>query len=176
MVLARLQRLEDRNLKEVFLVTPRTRLTIGHNRSNLLVLNHSSILPFHAIVYWLEDRFVVEPKDPTAEIWINQQPLGLETPQSLANGDQIRLGKIELIFTLDTIASESAEPSTTLKPFQNVLHNRLSVPLLRQSAPTAPIHQLRLDACDLVYRVGSLKLLDDISLSILPTEFVTIVG
>lgn len=176
MVLARLQRLEDRNLKEVFLVTPRTRLTIGHNRSNLLVLNHSSILPFHAIVYWLEDRFVVEPKDPTAEIWINQQPLGLETPQSLANGDQIRLGQIELIFTLDTIASESAEPSTTLKPFQNALHNRLSVPLLRQSAPTAPIHQLRLDACDLVYRVGSLKLLDDISLSILPTEFVTIVG
>jgi ABC transport system ATP-binding/permease protein len=172
MVLARLQRLEDQSLKEVFLVTPRTRLTIGHNRSNLLVLNHPSILPFHAILYWLEDRFVVEQKDPTAEIWINQQPITPEASQSLAHGDQIQLGKIELIFMLDDVVSESA----ALTPSKEALHNSLSAPLLSQPAPTAPVKQLRLDACDLVYRVGTLKLLDDISLSILPTEFVTIVG
>jgi ABC transport system ATP-binding/permease protein len=176
MVLARLQRLEDRSFKEVFLITPRTRLTIGQHRSNLLVLKHPSILPFHAIVYWLENRFVVEQKDPTAEIWVNRQPLDPEIPQNLVNGDRIQLGKIELIFTLDAIASESAAPSSTLAPSKTVLYNSLSAPLLSQSAPTAPLNPLRLDACDLVYRVGALKLLDDISLSILPTEFVTIVG
>jgi ABC transport system ATP-binding/permease protein len=176
MVLARLQRIEDRSLKEVFLVTPRTRLTIGQNRSNLLVLDHPSILPFHAILYCLEDRFVIESKDLDAKIWINQQPLIAQTPQALASGDQIQLGKIELIFTLDAVSSDSLEPSLTLTPAQNALYNLSSAPLLRQPSPTVPVNQLRLDACDLVYRVGALKLLDDISLSILPTEFVTIVG
>jgi len=56
------------------------------------------------------------------------------------------------------------------------LLNGKSTPLLTPPDSTAPINPLRLDACDLVYRVGSLKLLDDVSLSILPTEFVTIVG
>lgn len=54
--------------------------------------------------------------------------------------------------------------------------NGKSTPLLTQPDSTTPINPLRLDACDLVYRVGALKLLDDVSLSILPTEFVTIVG
>jgi ABC transport system ATP-binding/permease protein len=38
------------------------------------------------------------------------------------------------------------------------------------------VGKLRLDACGLMYKVGNLTLLEDISLSILPEEFVTIVG
>ncbi len=38
------------------------------------------------------------------------------------------------------------------------------------------VGKLRLDACGLVYKVGNLRLLEDISVSILPEEFVTIVG
>ncbi|WP_404788215.1 ATP-binding cassette domain-containing protein [Altericista sp. CCNU0014] len=176
MVLARLQRLEDRNLQEVFLVTPRTRLTIGQNRSNLLVLNHPSILPFHAIVFWLGDGFAVEKKHPAAEVWVNQHSLLPDSPYGLSSGDRIRIGGVTLTFNLDAFASASVEPNPSPEPSRDALHNRTSTPSLSQPAPTAPIHRLRLDACDLVYRVGGLKLLDDISLSILPTEFVTIVG
>jgi ABC transport system ATP-binding/permease protein len=176
MVLARLQRLENHSLKEVFLVTPRTRLTIGQNRSNLLVLNHPSILPFHAIVFWLEDRFVVQKNNPAAEVWVNQQNLQSDSPHTLSNGDQIQIGSVTLTFSLDAFAAASVEPSPSLEAYKNALHNGTSTPLLSQPTSTAPIHRLRLDACDLAYRVGALKLLDDISLSILPTEFVTIVG
>jgi ABC transport system ATP-binding/permease protein len=176
MVFARLQRLEDLNLKEVFLVTSRTHLTIGQNRSNLLVLDNPSILPFHAILFWQDNRFVVQKKDPTAEIWINHQSLTLDSPQTLQNGDQLQLGVVQLIFSLDTAASIPIQLNPNPQTSKNALLNGQPTPLLTQLDPTASINPLRLDACDLVYRVGSLKLLDDISLSILPAEFVTIVG
>jgi ABC transport system ATP-binding/permease protein len=181
MVLARLQRLDDCSLNEVFLVTSRTRLTIGKNCSNRLVLNYPSILPFHAILFWLEDRFVVQKNNSAAEIWVNHQSLQSDSPYVLTNGDQIQLGTIRLTFSLETfvsnlIDSNPVDPNISIEASKNTLYNGTQSRPINPTSQTAPIHQLRLDACDLDYRVGALKLLDDVSLSILPTEFVTIVG
>jgi ABC transport system ATP-binding/permease protein len=176
MVLARLQRLDDYSFKEVFLITSRTRLTIGKNRSNLLVLNDPSILPFHAILFWLEDRFVVQKENSAAEIWVNHQSLQSDSPHMLTSGDQIQLGTIRLAFSLETFVSNPIAPNISLEASNKTLYNGTQTLQPNQTSQTAPTHQLRLDACDLDYRVGALKLLDDVSLSILPTEFVTIVG
>lgn len=78
--------------------------------------------------------------------------------------------------SLDHTVSKLIEPSERIEASKNTLHNGTQTPQLIQTNPTAPISRLRLDACDLSYRVGTLKLLDDVSLSVLPTEFVTIVG
>jgi ABC-type multidrug transport system ATPase subunit len=115
MVFARLQLLSDNDsVKEVFLVTLRTRFTIGRNRTNVLVLRNSRIFPFHAIVYWLEDQVVLQRCHAAAEIWVNQQAIASDTPQVLNDGDRIRIGNTTLFFDLTTTTEQAALPKSSL--------------------------------------------------------------
>ncbi len=71
----------------------------------------------------------------------------LKKPRSLRPGDQIRIGSSQFIFNGDETLSRRDD-----------------------------VGQIRLDAIGVSHKIGSTTLLQDISLSILPKEFVAIVG
>jgi ABC-type multidrug transport system ATPase subunit len=124
MVFARLQLLRDNDsVKEVFLVTLRTRFTIGRHRNNVLVLRHLQVLPFHAILYWLaeDSQFVVQRCSATAQLSINQQGITTDQPQPLTHGDCIQIGQTTLVFEFTPTPESSAEtlsglPATLVSP------------------------------------------------------------
>ncbi|NJM77239.1 MAG: ATP-binding cassette domain-containing protein [Acaryochloridaceae cyanobacterium RU_4_10] len=264
MAFARLQLYDNDIVKDAFLITPHTRLTIGRKSTNTLVLRTPKILPFHAAIYWLDDRVVLQKCHPAAELWVNQQPISSEIPQRLTDGDEIRVGTLKLVFdgsSLRELPHSNGSPVSLARSQDNEpplqilastkriepisLRNRTHLSFGRdpnndividhpvislfhatlewqagtwsikdlesshgtyineratQQAILQPgdilhigpyefqltseetliqrfeVGKLRLDACNLVYRVGSLKLLQNISLSVFPEEFVTIVG
>jgi ABC transport system ATP-binding/permease protein len=264
MAFARLQLYDNDIVKDAFLITPHTRLTIGRKHTNTLVLRTPKVLPFHAAIYWLDDRVVLQKCHPAAEIWVNQQQISSDTPQRLTDGDEICIGPFKLVFEglssrdlphanaafvpsersqgndrpLQVLASTTRIEPISLRnrtrlsfgrdpnndvvidhPVISLFHATLewqtgtwSIKDLESSHGTYineramqqgilqpgdilhigpyefqltsnetliqrfEVGKLRLDACNLVYKVGNLKLLHNISLSVLPEEFVTIVG
>ncbi|MGB8700889.1 MAG: FHA domain-containing protein [Thermosynechococcaceae cyanobacterium] len=136
MVFARLQLYDNDRVKDVFLITPRTRLTIGRSRNNTLVLRNPKILPFHAAIYWYEDRFVLQKCHPSAETWVNQQRLAEDAPQSLNNNDQIQVGPVKLAFDL-TAMTEGDRSSVS----------RFSLPIT-QVTPNFSSHILQISSDD----------------------------
>jgi ABC transport system ATP-binding/permease protein len=114
MVFARLHLYDSDNIKDVFLITPRTRLTIGRNRANTLVLSNATILPFHAALFCLDDDFVLQACHPSADIWVNQQAIGPDQIKTLHDGDQILIGDVRLDFDCEEIAPASGVPNSHL--------------------------------------------------------------
>jgi ABC transport system ATP-binding/permease protein len=121
MVFARLHLYDNDSIKDVLLVTPRTRLTIGRNRVNTLVLPNSTVLPFHAALFYLNDEFVLQACHPSAEIWVNQEAIALDQVKTLQDGDQILIGDVRLDFDCEKFepdlgAHNSYLPITLVTP------------------------------------------------------------
>jgi ABC transport system ATP-binding/permease protein len=121
MVFARLHLYDNDSIKDVLLVTPRTRLTIGRNRANTLVLPSPTVLPFHAALFYLNDEFVLQACHPSAEIWVNQEAIALDQVKTLHDGDQILIGDVRLDFDCEKFepdlgAHNSYLPITLVTP------------------------------------------------------------
>ncbi|HEY9828882.1 MAG TPA: FHA domain-containing protein, partial [Stenomitos sp.] len=115
MVFARLQLLSNTDdVKDVFLVTPRTRFTIGRSRSNVLVLRHPKVLPLHALILWSEDRFAIQRCHADAEIWLNREVIASDAPHPLKSGDAIQVGETSLKFDLSAASDRKASPTSNL--------------------------------------------------------------
>ncbi len=114
MVFARLHLYDNDDIKDVFLVTPRTRLTIGRNRANTLVLPNATILPFHAALFCLDNNFVLQACHPSADIWVNQQAVIPDQVKTLHDGDQILIGDVRLDFDCEEIKPDLGVPNSHL--------------------------------------------------------------
>jgi ABC transport system ATP-binding/permease protein len=114
MVFARLHLYDNETIKDVFLVTPRTRLTIGRNRANMLVLPSSTIFPFHAALFYLDDEFVLQTCHPSAGIWVNQEAILSDRVKTLRDGDRILIGDVRLDFDCEQIEPDPGVPNSYL--------------------------------------------------------------
>jgi ABC transport system ATP-binding/permease protein len=114
MVFARLHLYDNDSVKDVFLVTPRTRLTIGRNRANTLVLRSATVLPFHAALFYVDHEFVLQTCHPSADVWVNQEAIASDQVKILHDGDQILIGEVRLDFDCEMIAPDLGIPDSYL--------------------------------------------------------------
>ncbi|HBY94737.1 MAG TPA: ABC transporter ATP-binding protein [Chloroflexi bacterium] len=125
----------------------RTTLTIGRDPQNDVALNHPAISRNHARLTQRGGAVVIEDLDSSNGTFVNGERLVVGQPRPLRPGDTIRVGPVKFIFGPETL--------------QQVDESQ----------------DLRLDALHLNQYVGKgFNLLQDISLSIYPREFVAIVG
>lgn len=124
----------------------RTLITLGRDPTNDTVIDHPVVSRFHAKIELVEGTWTIDDLDSSNDTYVNGRPIS--GPRPLRPGDTIRIGPYQMLFSIDeTLVS------------QNDAGN------------------LRLDAVHLSKMTGKgIVLLDDISLSILPREFVAIVG
>ncbi|MBM4430790.1 MAG: FHA domain-containing protein, partial [Chloroflexi bacterium] len=125
----------------------REKLTIGRHAHNDVVVDHPAISRTHAYLVRRDGGYVIEDIGSINGTFVNGHQVLPGKPQVLRLGDEIRIGPIKFLF----------EPEALSKVDES--------------------RDLRLDALHLHYRVGmGINLLQDISLSIHPSEFVAVVG
>ncbi len=103
----------DRRQEAIWLVDPL--FTVGSDKKNSLVVNDTSIAKSHANIRNNNNNITIEPLEPSAAIYINNEKISGIRP--LTAGDTIKLGNIEL----DVIDPQSTQyksaigmsPSTT---------------------------------------------------------------
>jgi ABC-type multidrug transport system ATPase subunit/predicted component of type VI protein secretion system len=124
----------------------RTRLTLGRDPRNDMVIDHPIVSRFHARLDLKDGAWTITDLDSSNGTFVNGRQPTADRP--LLPGDTIRIGPFHLVF----------QPDETLVQ-QNEAGN------------------LRLDALHLIKTTPKgVVLLDDVSLAILPREFVAIVG
>jgi ABC transport system ATP-binding/permease protein len=128
---------QDNNTQDVYLVTPRTRLTIGRNRANTLVLPSAKVLPFHAVLFCLQDglhhEFVLQACHPSAQVWVNQTAIASDVVKPLQDGDQILVGDVRLAFDCEPLPPDPSQPASQLPV--TLVTPRSSSPTLEITAP-----------------------------------------
>ncbi len=136
----------DRGSFETIALRGRSRLTLGRDLSNDTVIDHPVVSRFQAKIELLNGNWLITDLNSSDGTFINDQQI--LHPHPLRPGDEIRIGPCQFTFNFDETLTQ-----------QNEYGN------------------LRLDAVHLT-RVAARHqvLLDDVSLSILPREFVAIVG
>lgn len=121
-------------------------LTIGRDPSNNLVIHHPTVSRFHARVERHDGSFVLTDLGSTNGTYVNGKPI--TQPFVLRTGDTIRIGSHVLVLNIDETLVQTNE-----------------------------VGNLRLDAVNLTKVVKSgARILDRVSLSIKPREFVAILG
>jgi ABC-type multidrug transport system ATPase subunit/pSer/pThr/pTyr-binding forkhead associated (FHA) protein len=121
--------------------------TIGRDAQNDVTLDHPAISRLHARIVRRDTQFVIEDAGSNSGTFVNGVRVGRGEWRALQPGDTIRVGPIKFVF-----APEALEK-------------------------TDESRDLRLDALHLNQFVSQrVNLLQDISLSIKPREFVAIVG
>jgi pSer/pThr/pTyr-binding forkhead associated (FHA) protein len=124
-----------------------TSLTIGRSPDNDMVLSHPTISRKHARVYRVGDDGTYMIEDAGSTHGTFVNGVKISAATTLTRGDIINIGPIKLVFTPETISK------------------------------TDQSRNLRVDAVHLNQRVGkNVNLLQDLSLTIEPNEFVAIVG
>jgi ABC transport system ATP-binding/permease protein len=124
----------------------RKSLMLGRDSRNDMVIDHPVVSRFHAKIELEKGDWIVTDLNSSIGTFVNSQKVVQQ--QSLRPGDTIRIGPLQLIFNLNETLTAKNEAGN-----------------------------LRLDAVNLCKMVGQGKLLlDDISLSILPREFVVVAG
>jgi ABC-type multidrug transport system ATPase subunit len=124
----------------------RDRIRIGRDPENEIVIDHPSVSRFHAEITRKDSRYLLQDRQSTNGTFINEE--FLIRPQVLKIGDTIHIGPSRLVFNPDETLIENNEAGN-----------------------------LRLDAQHLTKIVDkNVKVLDDISLSLQPREFVVIAG
>ncbi|MGH2586005.1 MAG: FHA domain-containing protein, partial [Dehalococcoidia bacterium] len=125
----------------------RERTLIGRLAANDLVLEHPTVSRFHARISRLDGAQYVEDLHAANGVFVNGERVSPEEAHPLRLGDTIHIGAVKLIFREDAL--EQIDES----------------------------HDVSLDALHLNQPVGKgVNLLQDISLSICPREFVVVVG
>lgn len=121
-------------------------LQLGRDPRNDTVIDHPTVSRFHARIELKTGSWMISDLETSNGTFVNGHPIG--TDHRLIAGDRIRIGPCELILSVD----------------ETLIHQNES-------------GNLRIDALHLTKKTPKgLTLLDDISLSILPREFVAIVG
>lgn len=119
---------------------------LGRDARNDTVIDHPVVSRFHAKIELQQGAWVINDLNSSNGTFVNSQQISQQ--RVLQPGDTIRIGPCYFVFNFDET-------------------------LIKQSE----VGNLRLDALHLTQRVGrKIILLDDISLSILPKEFVAVVG
>jgi len=132
-----------------FNLDERQAVTIGRLAENDIPVEHPAVSRFHARITRLDARgaFSIEDLDSTNGTFVNGAAVAAGKRRPLASGDTIRVGPVKFLFTPETL--ERVDES----------------------------RELRLDALHLNQPVSSgVNLLQDISLSVFPQEFVAVVG
>ncbi|WP_448534016.1 FHA domain-containing protein [Parathermosynechococcus lividus] len=123
-----------------------TTFTIGRDPSNDLVIEHPTVSRHHAKIERRHSDFILTDLGSSNGTFVNGREV--EEPVLLRVGDSIRIGSDRLVLNVDETLTQYAESG-----------------------------HMRLDAVNLSKVVGKgTKILHDISLSILPKEFVAILG
>ncbi len=133
-------------LESPTLVTELREITIGRAEQNDIVLSDQDVSRSHAIVRQLGDRFWIEDQGSANGTFVNRQVV---TRTEIIDGDQIQIGKHILLFK-----------DGVLTKYQS--------------------HGMRVDVTDLRVdvktRSGPLRILHNIDMTILPREFIAVVG
>ena len=127
----------------------RSSVTIGRGPENDLQLDYPTISRHHAKIERAGsgDQYVIEDLGSSNGTWVNDEPVEPGHPYPLYPGNTMRVGPVKFIFAPDSL--EFVDESG----------------------------DLRLDALHLNQFVGKgINLLQDISLAVLPREFVAVVG
>jgi ABC transport system ATP-binding/permease protein len=136
----------DQGAFETIALRGRSRLTLGRDLSNDTVIEHPVVSRFQAKIELLGGNWLITDLNSSDGTFINDQQI--LHPHPLRPGDEIRIGPCQFTFNFDETLTQ-----------QNEYGNfRLDAVHLTR---TAARHQV---------------LLDDVSLSILPREFIAIVG
>lgn len=131
---------------ETIALRGRNGLTLGRDPSNDTVIDHPVVSRFQAKIELLSGSWLITDLNSSDGTFIND--LQILHPHTLRPGDEIRIGPCQFTFNFDETLTQ-----------QNEYGN------------------LRLDAVHLTRTTARHQvLLDDVSLSILPREFVAIVG
>ncbi len=137
---------EDLGPVETLNLRDRNCLMLGRDSRNDMVIDHPVVSRFHAKIELEKGAWVITDLNSSIGTFVNSQKIVQQ--QSLRPSDTIRIGPLRLIFNLNETLTAKNETGN-----------------------------LRLDAINLCKIVGQGKLLlDDISLSILPREFVVVAG
>ncbi len=124
----------------------RNSLSIGRGEQNDVVLDHPAVSRQHARIVRRGEDLLIEDAGSTNGTFIDGERVAPDQARILHAGDTLRVGPIKFVFSEQAL--EQMDES----------------------------RDLRLDALHLNRVVGTANLLQDISLSILPHEFVAIVG
>jgi ABC-type multidrug transport system ATPase subunit len=123
------------------------RLLIGRLAANDLVIDHPAVSRFHARISRQGDGYVVEDLESANGTFVNGERIARGESWPLQAGDTVRIGAVKLVASAGAL--DGVDES----------------------------HDLRLDALHLNQPAGKgVNLLQDISLSIQPREFVAVVG
>jgi ABC transport system ATP-binding/permease protein len=131
---------------ETIALRGRNGLTLGRDPRNDTVIDHPVVARFQAKIELQSGSWVMTDLNSSDGTFINDQQI--LHPHTLRPGDEIRIGPCQFTFNFDETLTQQNE-------YGNL---RLDAMYLTR---TAPRHQV---------------LLDDVSLSILPREFIAIVG
>ncbi|RMH64119.1 MAG: FHA domain-containing protein [Cyanobacteria bacterium J003] len=126
----------------------RQQVRIGRDPSNDMVLDHPVVSRFHARLYLQEGQWYIVDLNSANGTFVNNRRLEPRKPVVLPTGALVRIGPYSSVFT----------PDETIVPHNDSGNLRLDAIHLSKTTPKGA------------------KLLQDISLSILPREFVAIVG
>ncbi len=133
-------------LKQQLDLGSRSTLSLGRDPQNDTVIEHPTVSRFHAQISRQEGSFVIADLNSNNGTFVNGKRIS--SKRVLMPGDTIRIGPCRLVFNVDETLVRHDEEGN-----------------------------LRLDALHLKKDVGNgMTLLQDISLSILPREFVAVVG
>ncbi len=124
----------------------RPTFTIGRDAKNDLVIPHPTVSRFHARIEQRDGSFVISDLNSSNGTYINGH--AVTKPTALRVNDMIRVGPCSLVLNINETLTQNFEEGN-----------------------------LRLDAFHLSKTVGKqVQLLQDVSLSILPREFVVLLG
>ncbi|WP_448527302.1 FHA domain-containing protein [Parathermosynechococcus lividus] len=126
----------------------RQTIRIGRDPANDMVLDHPVVSRFHARLYLEDGQWHIMDLESANGTYVNNRRLDPRKPYPLPTGALIRIGPYSSVFT----------PDETIVPHNDSGNLRLDAIHLSKTTPKGA------------------KLLQDISLSILPREFVAIVG
>ena len=133
-------------LAEPTVVTELREISIGRDDDNDIVLSDADVSREHARIRQLGDNYWIEDVGSTNGTFVNQQPI---TQVEIFDGDQIQIGKHILLFQ-----------DGQLTKYQS--------------------HGMRVDVTnlnvDVKTRRGPLRILHNIDMTVLPREFIAVVG
>ena len=82
---------------------------VGRSRNNHLVLPGTDVSREHAEITWDGNQFVLRDRHSRARTLLNGESV---TEQSLATGDRIGVGSLELVFSLGAVADDDGDRSS----------------------------------------------------------------
>jgi ABC-type multidrug transport system ATPase subunit len=144
---------------------------IGSDSGNDLVLGDQSVDSFHARIIWKQDQYLIVDLGSSSGTRIGSVQLQPQQPQSLNDGNLVQVG---LIIVEVKISNPAPVSKTTI--FAPAGKTQITQHIQPQNITQK---SLRLDAIDLhksTRPVFGTTLINNISLSFLPKEFIVIAG